>query len=193
MNQLHKRFFKIQLLLSITVLVFLLCFGMYEWRQEKKLQKVSQVINQAFEIETVYEAQKTMLVSNVNHNQYFGKITIPKIDLEYSVFNECNDELLKILPCKFYGVNLGEKGNICIAGHNYHDTRFFSRLNKLKVGDFIYLGDLKGKNYPYVVYDKYSVKPDDFECLKPRKSYDLTLLTCDYTNEKRFIIKAEKY
>lgn len=80
-----------------------------------------------------------------------------------------------------------------MPGHNYHDTRFFSQLNKLKVGDFIYLGDLQGKNYPYVVYDKYKVKPDDFECLKPKKTYDLTLITCDNTNEKRFIIKAQKY
>lgn len=114
-NQLHRRFFKIQFLVSMIVLVFLACFSAKQRKQEQELQKVSQVINQAFELETVYEAQKTTLEPNVNENQYFGKITIPKIDLEYSIFNECNDALLKVLPCKFYGVNLGEKGNICIA------------------------------------------------------------------------------
>lgn len=114
-NQLHRRLFKIQFLLSILVLIFLLCFCIHKWKQEQELQKVSQVINQAFEVETVYRTQKIAMDEINLNNSYFGKITIPKIDLEYSIFNECNDELLKILPCKFYGVGLGEKGNICIA------------------------------------------------------------------------------
>lgn len=154
------------------------------------MQKVSQIINQAFEVETVYQAQKADIEQRMTQNKYLGKIVIPKINLEYSVFNECSDELLKILPCKFYGVNLNEKGNICIAGHNYNDTRFFSKLDKLKKGDTVYLGDLNGLNYKYVVYDKYKVQPNDFECLKPMKKYDLTLVTCDNSNGKRLVIRA---
>lgn len=191
-NQLHRKFFKIQFILSIIVLVFLFWFCLKNWKQEQEWQKISQVVNQAFEVETVYQTQKTMLEQQTTQNQYFGKITIPKINLEYSVFNECNDELLKILPCKFYGTNLEEKGNICIAGHNYNDTRFFSKLDKLNEGDTIYLSDLVGRNYKYIVYDKYRVQPNDFECLKAKKKYDLTLLTCDNVNHKRLVVKASR-
>ena len=191
-NKLHKRFFKIQFLISVLILIFLLFYGIKQWKNKREMQKVSQVINQAFEVETVYQTQKMILEQKSTENNYLGKIMIPKIDLEYSVFNECNDELLKILPCKFYGVNIGEKGNICIAGHNYNDTRFFGKLNKLTNGDTIYLGDLNGQNYQYVVYDKYKVEPNDSECLKPMKKYDLTLITCDNTNGKRLVVRASR-
>ncbi|MBO5479456.1 MAG: sortase [Clostridia bacterium] len=36
-------------------------------------------------------------------------------------------------------------GNLCIAGHNYNNYQFFSRLKKLKVGDIIYIYDLSRK------------------------------------------------
>lgn len=191
-NKLHKNFFKIQFILSILVLIFLSFYCAKKWKQEQEIQKVSQVVNQAFELETVYQTQKAAIEEKVSENKYFGKITIPKIDLAYSIFNECNDELLKILPCKFYGANLNEKGNICIAGHNYNDTRFFSKLDKLDKGDTIYLGDLNGQNYQYIVYDKYKVEANDFACLKPVRKYDLTLVTCDNTNGKRLVVRASR-
>ena len=191
-NQLHKRLFKMQLILSVFILTFLFCYTIQNWRKEQEMQKISQIVNQAFEVETIYQAQKADIEQKIAQNKYLGKIMIPKIDLEYSVFNECNDELLKILPCKFYGVNLNEKGNICIAGHNYNDNRFFSKLDKLKSGDTIYLGDLKGQNYQYIVYDKYKVQPNNFECLNPIKKYDLTLITCDNSNGKRLVVRASR-
>lgn len=191
-NQLHKKLFKVQFVSSILVLMILLFCGINEWKRKTEMQKMSQVINQAFELETVYQAQKTRMEEQINENSYFGKIMIPKLDLEYSVFNQCNDELLKILPCKFYGVNIGEKGNICIAGHNYNDARFFGKLDKLNKGDTIYLSDLSGKNYKYIIYDKYKVDPNDFSCLEQRKNYDLTLLTCDNTNGKRLVVRASR-
>ncbi|MCI8482191.1 MAG: sortase [Clostridia bacterium] len=38
-------------------------------------------------------------------------------------------------------------GNTCIAGHNYNNYQFFSRLKKLNIGDVIYIYDLsRSKN-----------------------------------------------
>ncbi len=34
-------------------------------------------------------------------------------------------------------------GNFCIAGHNYNNYQFFSRLKKLNIGDVIDIYDLK--------------------------------------------------
>ena len=156
------------------------------------MASLSQMMNQVFQVEAMYSGVKTSTEINTQENQYFGKITIPKLELEYSVFNQCTDELLKILPCKFYGENLEKQGNIGIAAHNYDDNRFFGNLNQLKKGDSIYLENQNGKQYQYIVYDKYKVAPDDFKCLQPKRKYDLTLLTCDNFNQKRLVIKASR-
>ena len=62
----------------------------------------------------------------------------------------------------------------------------------MKKGDKIYLSDLNGQEYEYVVYEKYKVNPEDMECLKPNRMYDLTLITCDDSNQKRWIVKASR-
>ena len=186
-NKKIRNFFRIQLTISISIVILMCIFYAQNWRKRQEKGRISEAMNQAFKLETVYSAQK-----DDSKNQYFGKITIPKIKLEYTIFNECNDELLKILPCKFYGGNIKESGNIGIAGHNFDDNRFFGNLNQLKKGDTIYLEDQNGAKYQYRVYDKYKVNPDDFECLKATKKYDLTLVTCDNLNQKRLVVKASR-
>ena len=49
----------------------------------------------------------------IEKNLYLGKIVIEEIDTEYPVFNEFNEELLKIAHCKFYGLNIGESDFLC--------------------------------------------------------------------------------
>ena len=188
-NQKYKIFFKMQLVISILGLIILAIVYFNLWLEKCQIQRISETVNKAFELQAVY-IEKEEENSIIGESEYFGKIEIPKIELEYSIFNNCNEELLKILPCKFYGVNLGEKGNICIAGHNYNDSRFFGKLNRLKNGDEIHISDLNGKKFIYCVYNKYEVSPNNFECLKSIKDYELTLLTCDNVNNKRLIIKA---
>lgn len=120
-----------------------------------------------------------------------GKIEIPKINLEYNVFDTFDEELLKILPCKFYGNNLGEKGNICIAGHNYNDDRFFGKIGLLKKKDQIKMVDLNEKEYIYTIFDIFETDEENTkDAIKRTKDYELTLLTCNNSNNKRIIIKA---
>lgn len=188
-NKLHKNFFKIQFVISILLIIIVSFFMLKKWNENREMEQVSEIVNKAFDLENVYIKRQNV---KEHKNKYFGKIIIPKIKLEYSVFDECSEELLKVLPCKFYGGNIREKGNICIAGHNYNDTRFFSRLNEMQIGEKIYLSDLGGKNYQYIIYDKYKVKSDDFESLKSQRTYDLTLITCDNSNGKRLIIRASR-
>lgn len=121
-----------------------------------------------------------------------GKIYIEKINVDYGIFNRLDENLLKIAPCKFYGSKLGEKGNICIAGHNYNDNRFFSRIGELKIKDKIILQDLKGKEYEYIVFDIFETDENDTSVLIASKSYELTLVTCNNSNKKRIIVKAYK-
>ncbi|MBR2289330.1 MAG: sortase [Clostridia bacterium] len=123
---------------------------------------------------------------------YFGRIICEKIDLDDYIYNEYSEENLKILPCKFSGGTLEEDGNICIIGHNYYDNRFFSNLNKLEIGDTIVIKDLEEKTYEYKVYQKYEINQSDTEKVTRQEvPRELTLCTCTYDKEKRFVVKAE--
>ena len=152
---------------------------------DENLENISKVVNKNMGISSIYQASKISNTSN-----YLGKIYIEKIDLEYTVFNRFNKDLLKIAPCKFNGVNLGEKGNICIAGHNYNDNRFFSRLDELEIGDKVKLVSMQNEEFEYTIYKIFETDENDTSILKSYKNYELTLLTCNNSNKKRIIIKA---
>ena len=178
--------FKIQFILSI-ILAIVFAFYIYmNYSENENLESISKIIDKNFELSKIYEVQKT---SN-NSQMFFGKIIIDKINLEYSVFNMYNEDLLKISPCKFYGSQLGEKGNICIAAHNYNDNRFFSRIDELKIKDTIKLINLENLEYEYIIYDIFETEENDFSILKKNKNFELTLLTCNNSNKKRIIVKA---
>ena len=101
---------------------------------------------------------------------------------------------MKIAPCKFYGGNPDENGNLCIAGHNYDNSLFFSNIASLSADDDIFIYDNFGNKYIYKVYDIYEVTPSD---LSPIYDYDenlkqLTLITCNNLNSKRIIVRAKQ-
>lgn len=77
-----------------------------------------------------------------------------------------------------------------MLGHNYNDTRFFSRLDELKINDKIKLVNLKDEVFEYIVFDIFETNDDDMSILKSTKNFELTLLTCNNSNKKRIIVKA---
>ncbi len=185
-NNKIKYIFKVQFVISIIISIILVGFFLLNYKNEENLEGLSEIINKNIEITTFYDIQKT----SIETSPYLGKIFIDKIDLEYSVFKEINEDYLKISPCKFYGVDFGEKGNICIAGHNYNDSRFFGRIAELRTNDKIRLVNLNGEEFEYIVFDIFETDDDDMSVLKANKNYELTLLTCNNSNKKRIIIKA---
>ena len=100
----RQRFFQLQLVVSILALLVLLFFSFVKGKRRREMSQISDMMNQVFQVETIYATcQKE---SSQAEKQYFGKIRIPKINLEYSVFNRCDEELLQILPCRFYGAEI---------------------------------------------------------------------------------------
>ncbi len=184
-NNKLKYIFKIQFMISIIVAIILIIYIAISRNKDENLENISKIINKNIKISSIYEVQKESREESI-----LGKIYIDKINLEYSVFNMSNEDLLKIAPCKFAGVNLGEIGNICIAGHNYNDNRFFSKIAELDIKDTIVLEDLNGKKYEYTVFDIFETNEDDISVLKATKKYELTLITCNNSNKKRIIVKA---
>jgi len=122
-----------------------------------------------------------------------GKVKIPSINVDYSILSKTSDELLKVSVCKFWGSNPNEIGNLCIAGHNYRNKRFFSKVPTLKVGDIIEITDLNNTTLKYSVYDKYTVDPTDTSCTSQITNGKkiVTLITCTDDSKQRVIVQAE--
>ena len=117
--------------------------------------------------------------------------------MDFVILNPTDDQLvawLKVSPCKFYGANPNEIGNLCIAGHNYRNKKFFSKVPTLVVGDKIEITDLSKNTMTYVIYDKYTVNPDDTECLDQITNGKriVTLITCTNDSKQRVIVKAKE-
>ena len=121
-----------------------------------------------------------------------ASIFIPKVEVTYPVIAETTDEYLKIAPCKFWGVEPNEVGNLSIIGHNYKNSQFFSNINKVEKGDRVVLTSKTGSELTYKVFDKYEVGNKDFSCTKAETdgTIDLTLITCTNLKSKKYVVKC---
>jgi len=99
---------------------------------------------------------------------------------------------LKIAPCKLWGGEPNQVGNLSIIGHNYKNTQFFSKLNTLEIGDIVILQSISGSKLTYKVYDMFEVKNDDFACTEQSTdgTIELTLITCTNSKSKRYVVKC---
>ncbi len=91
-----------------------------------------------------------------------------------------------------------EEANVYLAGHRLGYPRTdsflaFFDLNKLEVGDEVYVTDANGTRYTYEVFKEFTVSPTDLSVTDPIEGKNiLTLQTCtlpDYS--QRLIVQAE--
>lgn len=163
---------------------------------EEELSEIEPVIDNASVKSTATPSEQVIssVYKDDKGNTYatVGVITIPKIDVNYPILSETTDELLKISPCKFWGPNPNEVGNLCIVGHNYRNNRFFSKVLNLENGDIIEIMDLTGTTVNYEVYDKHNVDPNDSSdtTQKTNGKREVTLITCTNDSKQRVIVKA---
>lgn len=192
-----KKILKIQLYLSMFLIILIISFITYNKFKLFKQEKYSSQILSNYNITKLYTDMYTQknnnsLNTDIESSPILGIIEIPKIDIYYPIFSNYNDELLKISPCRFYGSQPGKLGNLCIAGHNYDNNKFFSKIASLQTNDEIIVYNNSNKKFSYYVYNIYEVKYDD---LSPIYSYDkndklLTLITCNNLNNNRIIVRA---
>ena len=157
---------------------------------EEKNVTTTQVVQIEQKIEVPDEQKLTASDGTIYYT--IGVINIPSINVNYPILSTYTDELLKIAPCRFHGPNPNEVGNLCIAGHNYKNSKFFSKVPNLQLGDKIEITDLSGIMLTYTVYDKFIVNPDELECTSQltNGNKEITLITCTNDNKQRHIIKA---
>lgn len=187
----NNRIFKFQFIFSIIILVCLIFITIYYIFRLSQKERLSDILIDNYNISKLYSSN-TSTSNEKADNNLFGIIEIPKINVYYPVFSTLTDELLKVSPCKFYGNSLKTNGNICIAGHNYNNSKFFSNLPLLKVDDEIFIYDNFGEKYVYDVFDFYEVDQSDLSPIfnYNKGSKELTLITCNNLNSNRFVIKG---
>ncbi len=148
------------------------------------------------------KANKRVVQKTEKGYQYetIATVTIPKINVTYPVIDgptdstEETEDLLKISPTKFWGPEPNEVGNFCIVGHNYRNTRFFSKVPTLVEGDIVEITDLSGKTIQYKIYTKYQVDPTDVNCTSQLTNgkKEITLITCTDDSKYRVVVKAKE-
>lgn len=190
----NRNFFKFQFTISILIMFSLLFVTINSFLSLYKKEHLSANLINNYNVYQLYanNFQDSLESNDTTENDLFGIIEIPSINIYYPIFSHLNEELLKISPCKFFGSSPKENGNICIAGHNYNNSMFFSNLYLLKNDDEIYIYDHSGYKYVYKVFNFYEVNESD---LSPIFNYnssskELTLITCNNLNLNRLIVKA---
>lgn len=146
------------------------------------------------------EKKKTVYTTDGASYTSVGTVTIPSLNVKYPVLlppeqtTESIESLLKVAPCKFWGPNINEVGNFCIVGHNYRNTKFFSKVPTLRAGDTINVTGVDGNTITYAVYDKYAVAPTDVSCTSQLTNgrKEVTLITCTDDGSQRWIVKARE-
>lgn len=190
-------FIKITFTLSLFILFFFLFYYGFTLYNLHKQEAITQKLSSQFDVSTLYSNNISYEINSSYKNENFsiiGQIHIEKIGLHLPILSHTTDELLKIAPCRFYGPLPNQFGNLCIAGHNYDNNRFFSKLYLLEIGDSILIKDASGKEITYWVYESYEVSASDSSIIayQPQTSREITLITCNNKNGNRIILKAKE-
>lgn len=149
---------------------------------------------QTEEVSVSQLSQEKFVQTTTNGQQYYtaAVLNIPKLGINYPVLSDTSEELLKISLNKYWGPEANEIGNYCIVGHNYKNTKFFSKLDQLVNGDIVELTDLTGRTLTYKIYDSYIVEPTDVSCTSQltKGKKEVTLITCANNGKQRLVVKA---
>lgn len=191
-NKKLKFFLKFQLYISIVFIIIVASTIIINKYNLYKQESYSNEILNSYNITKLYNNNVYTSDESSQNSYVIGIIDIPKIGIYYPIFSAYDDNLLKISPCRFYGPLPGKNGNLCIAGHNYDNDKFFSQVASLNISDEIILYNNFNKKFSYFVSDIYEVRADNFD---PIYCYDknykqLTLITCNNLNNNRIIVRA---
>ena len=132
--------------------------------------------------------------TNGREYSIIGIIEIPRINVKYPIIAETTDSLLKVSVCKFWGPDANQVGNICVVGLNYKNSKFFSKVPTLSVGDVVKITDLTGTTVEYEAYDIYTVEPTDTRCTSQltHGKREVTVITCTDDTKFRVVVKCKE-
>lgn len=193
-----KNRYRLQFFISFVIAIIFLFIFYYNLQKNNKQEELSKSLLNNYTLTTLYQDKTSSKAEKQNvvvENPFvIGMIKINKLNLNYPILSESTVDLLKISLCRFAGPMPNENGNLCIAGHNYLDNRFFGKLNKLKKNDIIEIYDLSGNKIDYKIYDINEIAATDLSCTNQDVGENkfITLLTCNNIDGKRMVVKARE-
>ncbi len=159
------------------------------------VQTVSAIDNNTLKDAKVEEKKvvvKKAIASDGKSYDTIAYLSIPSLGIKYPVLSKTTEALMKVSLNKYWGPNPNQVGNMCIVGHNYNDSRFFGKLNQIKIGAEIIITEMDGEALSYYVYETDMIDPYDTACTSQKTNgrKEITLITCNVDGSQRFIAKA---
>lgn len=196
-KQLKYNRYRFQFFLSSILFFIIMEFYFFSLQMRNYEESTSKQIANNYNILRLYN-KDTSIKNNIysQNGQNFsviGMIEIPKINIYYPILSESTEESLKISPCRVSGPLPNEDGNLCIAGHNYDNYKFFSKVSNLNIDDEIIIYDMIGRKNSYLIYKIYEVLYNDLSPLdiSDNVKKQVTLITCNnFNSNNRIIVKA---
>lgn len=124
---------------------------------------------------------------DVDGKKCIGTIEIPSLDINLCVTSTFTYDLMRQLPCRYYGS--AYKNNMVIAAHNswFH----FGRIGTLHSGDKVIFTDASGNKFEYYVDAIEALKPNSVEDVTSGK-WPLTLFTCTLDAQNRIVVRCKQ-
>lgn len=185
------------LILAIVIYILILII-LNSFKTNPKKEESSTLVlktSQTNPITSVINGNKEEALEEISLNQYKQynwRIIISKINLDASILEGTNKEVLRRGVGHFETTSKWD-GNVCLAAHNRgYKYNYFQELKSLKMGDIIIYQTEKGKR-TYSVEVKEKIKETDWSKIKETKENYLTLLTCvENMPEYRLCIQAKE-
>ena len=130
----------------------------------------------------------------IDNMAYMGILRFEKSNMEILVLSKYKFEDLDISPCVFSGSYKDD--TLVIAGHNY--KRHFRCLTELEENDKVDLITCDGTIHEYYVINTELINPTDSVSAKELvekeedDEWDMTLFTCNYNGNLRFVVRCKK-
>ena len=137
-------------------------------------------------------------LAELNTLDVMSEVTIPSINIKLPIYHGTSDETLSRGVGHLFGTALpvgGDNTHAVITGHTgMPDATMFDNLDKMDVGDVVYLNTY-GKKLKYEVDNIEVVLPEETDSLWPKPDQDLlTLITCTPygVNSHRLLVHAHR-
>lgn len=195
-NKNKYKYFKIIFIISVSIIFICFVYKIINSYIQNKYISNSDKLIDTYTLLSIYSDNNYDYSNSILLNSYpiIGKIEIPELNTIYPIISYSTEYYLKVAPCRFYGPSANQIGNMCIAGHNYNNNKFFSNINKLKSDSIIKIYDINNNCISYKVYFKDEVDEYNTSVLS-QNTYnfrEITLITCNNYNNKRIVVKAKE-
>lgn len=111
-NSNKKHFFQVQFFALLFIVVFAFSYYGYSRYDLKQKENFSKEIMEHLKITRLYASNSDYHATSLQNQIYFyegnafsviGSIEIEKLNIDYPILSDLNQDLLKVAPCRFYG------------------------------------------------------------------------------------------